>query len=353
MRHKPSKSGALERPCYGSCMALLGFGRSQIPFHMFDLARTADEARRSQKLANLYHRGQDLVWDGRDVLKMLIEKHGGIHVAPERRAPLAKVFGVIMWGELAAWNISLQLADALVPLEAKMAATSQAHDEARHFYVMYDYLTALGDVPKTMDRASRGLLDLVLETDDLARKILGMQLMVESTALTIFQAVREARLEPVLADLLRYYEKDEARHVGLGVQYLPKLIERMSKPELVSLFAFQIQVVGWTIAGLKSLEPSLEQLGIDPMRVVHLGRAKQTLVFQEMWTQLGITKVPRWREFIFRTIHGVSATLFDRRAEESLPGTFLRAWRASLDDGLPETSIHPDDTPKKVTVGRR
>ena len=47
---------------------------------------------------------------------------------------------MLMWGELAAWRISAQLADRLEPLEMKMAATSQAHDEARHFYVMHDYL---------------------------------------------------------------------------------------------------------------------------------------------------------------------------------------------------------------------
>src|SRR6185503_16687918 len=138
------------------------------------------------------------------------------------------VFGVIMWGELAAWKISAELADHLVPLEGRMAATSQAHDEARHFYVMYDYLRELGEVPKHMDRASRVVLDLTLETKSLPKKLLGMQLMIETLALTIFQAVRESRLEPVLADLLRYYEKDEARHVGLGLQMLPGMIKKMS-----------------------------------------------------------------------------------------------------------------------------
>src|SRR5262249_18628710 len=163
----------------------------------------------------------ELAWDGRAVLAELVAKHGGIRVPDDKRAALSQVFGIIMWGELAAWKISLQLADEIVPLEPKMAATSQAHDEARHFYVMHDYLDTLGDVPRTMDRASRALLEIVLETPSLVKKLLGMQLMVESLALTIFQVVREAKIEPVLVDLLRYYEKDEARHVGLGVQLLP------------------------------------------------------------------------------------------------------------------------------------
>jgi hypothetical protein len=325
-------------------------GRTQIPFDMFDLERTAEEARRGVKLASLYHRGQELAWDGRAVLAELEAKHGGVQVPEGQRDALAHVFGVIMWGELAAWKISAQLADEIVPLEAKMAATSQAHDEARHFYVMYDYLTRLGHVPKRMDRASRVVLDLVLETRSLAKKLLGMQLMVESLALTIFQAVREARPEPVLADLLRYYEKDEARHVGLGTQLLPQMIKRMSKAEALGLFVFQMQILGWTIAGLKSMEPHLRVLGISPRRILDLGRAKQTLAFQTMWDQLGIKEIPRPRTYVIRTIKAVAGALFDEGDGSTALGRALRGWREGLDAGMPETSLSPDEEPRRVTV---
>src|SRR5438093_9864831 len=102
-----------------------------LPYDMFDLARSAEEARRFDRARNIYHKGQDLAWDGREVLASLLAKHGGIKIAKEKREALAAVFGPILWGELAAWKISAQLADRLEPLEAKMAATSQAHDEAR------------------------------------------------------------------------------------------------------------------------------------------------------------------------------------------------------------------------------
>jgi hypothetical protein len=334
-------------------MLIPGLGRSQIRFDMFDLARSAEEARRAQKLGNLYHRGQELVWDGREVLQALLKQHGGIKIDPALREPLGVVFGVIMWGELAAWKISLQLADRLPELEPKMAATSQAHDEARHFYVMYDYLSELGYVPKTMDRASRAVLDLVLDTDELSYKLLGMQLMVESLALTIFQAVREARLEPVLADLLRYYEKDEARHVGLGVQYLPGMVKRMSQLQAFGLFLFQLKVIAATIAGLKSLEPSLRALGIDPRRILTLGRAKQTLAFNEMGRQMGLTGVPRSREVVIRAVNSVLEPLFPRdEAERARPfwKAMVAGWRADLDAEMPETSLDPTAAPGRVSV---
>src|SRR6185436_1410708 len=120
-----------------------------LPYTMFDLQRNAADARRFDRIENIYHRGQSLAWNGRDVFDAIVAKHGGVHVPVEKHAALRAVFGPIMWGELAAWKISAQLADRLEPLEAKMAATSQAHDEARHFYVMHDYLVlALGAAPK-------------------------------------------------------------------------------------------------------------------------------------------------------------------------------------------------------------
>ena len=51
-----------------------------------------------------------------------------------------------------------------------------------------------------------------------------MQLIVESVAVTLFRSVAKAGVEPVLSELMPYFERDEARHVGLGVLYLPTLL---------------------------------------------------------------------------------------------------------------------------------
>jgi hypothetical protein len=309
---------------------------------MFDLPCAADEARRARKLESLYHRGQELAWDGRAVLAELVEKHGGIHIPEEKRAALGRIFAVIMWGELAAWKVSAQLADEIVALEPKMAATSQAHDEARHFYVMHDYLELLGEVPRDLDFASRAVLEMVLGTDSLLKKLLGMQLMVESLALTIFQLVRETRVEPVLADLLRYYEKDEARHVGLGVQLLPQMMRGLSRLETADLILFQVRVFGLTLVGLKHLEWAWRALGVDPRRIIALGRAKQALAFQELGKQLGIETVPRWRLGIIRGIKGFAGALFAADGE-SRARAFVREWRAPVEEGMVATSLHPDE----------
>jgi hypothetical protein len=249
--------------------------RGSLPYGMFDIAYSDAEARRARRMESIYHVGQARIWDGRQVLTDLIGKHGKPRVPPEKRKALAKVFAIIMWGELAAWKISAQLADALIPLEAKLAAASQVHDEARHFYVMHDYLEALGEKPEPMEYFSQRVLEMTLGTDDLLKKLLGMQLTVETIALVIFQRVRELEVEPVLTDLMPYYERDEARHVGLGVQLVPQMMNEASIPRLVEVGLFQLNLLVTTLVALKTIEPHLITLGIDPRSMLGIAFHKQ------------------------------------------------------------------------------
>jgi len=245
-----------------------------IPYEMFDVLHTDREARRARRMESIYHVGQDRIWDGREVLTGLMAKHGRPRLAPRERQALSQIFSVIMWGELAAWKISAQLADVIVPLDAKLAASSQVHDEARHFYVMHDYLEALGEHPPELDRWSKRVLSITLGTKSLAKKLLGMQLTIETIALTIFQRVRELDVEPVLTELLPFYERDEARHVGLGIQMLPGLIAGMTYAERLDLAAFHLDLYGSAVLSLKSLEPALTSIGVDPRSILAIGFRK-------------------------------------------------------------------------------
>ena len=316
-----------------------------LPYAMFDLAASAADARRLDRMESIYHRGQALVWDGKEVLDALVKKHGGVHVAADKQAALRGVYGSIMWGELAAWKISAQLADRLVPLGAKMAATSQAHDEARHFYVMHDYLVhALGEAPRKINAAGERLLDDVLSVDDLACKLLGMQLQVETTALTIFQHTREKNVCPVLTDLLFYVEKDEARHVGLGVQYLPILMRAMGRIERARFTAFALKVTYHLLAANRAMEPDLRVLGLDPRRILQLAKSKQLLVFDELWASTPGTK-SKLGDFASLGMEALANAMWPEPKDEGLFGRARAFVRALRDDGVATvpTSIAPNE----------
>lgn len=327
--------------------------RAPLPYHMFDVGRSAGEAKRLGRMNNIYHRGQKLAWDGEAVLEELCQKHSGPQIAPEKRAAAQRVLGSIMWGELAAWKIAAQLADDLEPLEARMAATSQAHDEARHFYVMHDYLLrATGDFPRDVPRYNERLIAAALDAKTISKKLLGMQLQLESTALTIFHALREAKVCPVLSELLVYFEKDEARHVGLGTQLLPTLLKKMKPVERVEFAAYSFRVAGLSIRSLKGSERDLSTLGIDPRRVAILGKSKQMLVFDELW-QLAPGSKSAAGELIGRAFDATADLMWPKPdADRSFRGK-VRSFFTVLENGFESTptSLDPTEAPRPIPKG--
>jgi len=247
----------------------------------------------NRTLENLYHKGQSNIWDGKEVLSSLINEYGETTLSKDQVKSIENIFSVIFWGEYAAWNISSELALKLESFEAKMAATSQAHDEARHFYVMRDYLNYIGVEPKPLPRNAARALNFVLNTDNLAKKLLGMQLMVEPIAITIFKLVMQSKIDPVLCNLLKLYEIDEARHIALGVKYLPSLIKNMNYYEVINLFVWQLRLMLIEVDGLKELQGDFENLGFNIDEVYALAENKQLEAARLMSDELGL-KYPPW-----------------------------------------------------------
>jgi len=240
-------------------------------------------------LSELYHKGQKNIWNGKDYLQECLDKHGEIklNTSPEKLAAIQNIFSIILWGELAAWKISAALAVQLDDNEARMAATSQAHDEARHFYVMHDYLSLLGEVPEDANEDAMDFLETIANANSVVKMLLGMQMMVEPMALTLFKLIREKNIEPVLSDLLIMYEKDEARHVALGSIYIPKLLNEMSVIQKADLLIWQFLGYMKQFEMLRSLKGDFVALGIDPRNAFEAGRKKQVRAMETLSEGLG------------------------------------------------------------------
>lgn len=234
------------------------------PYELGDPGIVGIAQARTDTIARIYHKGHEQAWDGRQVLDELVEKHDGIRFPEDKREAFARVASVLLWGELAAWSISADLALKLEDTPAKMAASSQVFDEARHFYVLRDYLWRANLPVTRLGGWSRRLLVELLETENLLYKVVGMQLLVESTAVIMFRKIAEANLEPVLTELLYYFERDEARHVGLGVLTLPQVLEGLSDRDALALWWFQTKMQLEMIAGGMTINPAFAKLGIDP-----------------------------------------------------------------------------------------
>ncbi len=241
-------------------------------------ARAAEK--KQKRLERLYHLTQTHAWDGKAVLAGLIEKHGppGKDMPEDTRAALSRLLTVLMWGELAAWNISADLALGIDDTDAKMAATGQVFDEARHFTVLRDYVVALGPSPE-LGALPRRLLRKVLDAPTLAMKLVGMQLLFETNAVVIFRGIAESNLCPILSELLPNFERDESRHVGLGVMFFPRLAEKMSKSEARRTMRFQTECVLLLMASGFTFRSDFELLGLNPRAMAtHVTRMQDDAV---------------------------------------------------------------------------
>jgi hypothetical protein len=328
-----------------------------IPFNMFDHESYGLAARNARILERVYHKGNAQSWDGKEVLQSLVDTHGLPKLDTVQREALGRVFGIIMWGELAAWRISAELADEIEPLEAKMAATSQAFDEARHFYVMHDYLSLLNEVPKSIHWGAKRLLIEVMNANTLPKKLLGMQLMVEPVALTLFHIIKKLDIEPVLSHLMPYYERDESRHIALGIQYLPAMLSKMSHAERLNLWMFQFELITYEIMSNYAIMRDLAVLGVEPYELINAGKSKQMRALQMVFESIGIEDtlptqiIDRYADTL--TELTIPSTDHDIGLRERLQRTLhvLRNGRDALEEDDFVPTIHDADTPLIRSVG--
>jgi hypothetical protein len=249
---------------------------------------------KTNRLRRIYDKAFELGWDGDAVFRAAVEKHGGIQLAPAARRALAYPISMLMWGELAAWIVSAELAERLDDPDARMAASSQVFDEARHFYVLRDYLALLHVPAPPIDPyfgiAARALLD----TEDLTLKLFAMQILSEGTAQAIFDYLAKSQVEPVLCELLPYIARDEARHLGLGISHLPQRLAVLS-PRARRRLARRVHTIGDLLAAtqMRYIE-HYRALGLEPRDLMR--RADGILV--GLAEKLG--KVPGTDHYYFR-----------------------------------------------------
>ena len=222
---------------------------------------------RTNRLRRLYANATRDAWDGDTVFREAVQKHQGIQLEHEKRVALLEILNVLMWGELAAWMISAELAEGLDDADARLAASSQVFDEARHFYVFRDYVALLHvPVPPPDAYFAAGARQL-LANSDLTLKLIAMQLLAEGAATAIFRTLMNHEVEPVLCELLPLIEKDESRHVGLGVMHLPVRFETMSLREKKKVRRLAVSVGNLIGAANLRNADAYRTLGLDPREV--------------------------------------------------------------------------------------
>lgn len=226
------------------------------------LIKLYEKAKRSQWNAN------DLAWDTEVDQEQVVLANGELRadanlIGPNFDAtgtPFA-VFGEKEWlqfgcesqnwmlsqflhGEQGALLCTAQIVETVPWYDAKLYASSQVMDEARHVEVFGRYLNEKLSGHYPINAHLKLLLDDIISDSRWDMTYLGMQIMVEGLALAAFGFISQTTTEPLLKQLLKYVMSDEARHVAFGVLSLQEIYQQLTQAEIRERqeFAFEAAV---------------------------------------------------------------------------------------------------------------
>ena len=166
--------------------------------------------------------------------------------------------------------------------DAKLYASTQVVDEARHVEVFARYLDEKLGGGYQINAHLRMLLDDIINDSNWDMTYLGMQVMVEGLALAAFGNMYQFVSEPLLKQLLRYVMSDEARHVAFGVLSLQEVYTQMTDKEIKvrQEFAYEASV---RMRDRFMSQEVWERMGVNTRDVVPLVLKDPTrAVFQQM-----------------------------------------------------------------------
>lgn len=185
-------------------------------------------------------------------------------------------------GEQGALLCTAKITETVPWYDAKLYASTQVVDEARHVEVFARYLDEKMGGGFQVNAHLRMLLDDIINDSRWDMTYLGMQVMVEGLALAAFGFMHQMTDEPLLKKLLRYVMSDEARHVAFGVLSLKEVYEGMTDAEMKDRqeFAFEAAI---RMRDRFLSQEVWEKHGVNPRDVVPLVLKDPTRdIFQQM-----------------------------------------------------------------------
>jgi P-aminobenzoate N-oxygenase AurF len=183
--------------------------------------------------------------------------------------------GTLMYGEHGAMLVSSQLVEMVAGGDAKFFQATQVVDEARHTEVLSRYIEEkLGGVAYPMPLAEKELFDTLISDSRWPVKTIGLQLVAETFAVSLFRMLAETSKDPLLREICRRILADESRHMGFGMLSLPAVVADSSEAERRELE----DVTEWALVKvLKDLFPydAYRETGFDDAEIEDIRRLKR------------------------------------------------------------------------------
>ena len=252
-----------------------------------DMRRLYEQAKLDQ-----WNAATDIDWqqalpgDGGLIADDLVDIHGTEfwdRLSPADRVELNRRvarwrLSILMHGEHGAMLVCSQMVENVLGQDAKLFQATQVVDEARHNEVLHRYVGLRLD-GETYPLAGnvKEIFDTLLGTTAWYLKTIGLQLVAETFAVSLFRMLAESSKDPILCQVCRRILQDEARHMGFGMLSLPAVVAEASGSERREMEDFAIWALNRTLRGIFPLA-AYEDMGfakadIDTIRQFRRTRA--------------------------------------------------------------------------------
>ena len=257
--------------------------------HVYDadhaeMRRLYEQAKRDQ-----WNAASDIDWarplagDGGLIADDLVDVHGTKfwdRLSPEQRVELNHRvsqwrISTLVHGEHGAMLVCSQMVENVHGQDAKLFQATQVVDEARHNEVLHRYLgLRLDGAIYPLAGNVREIFDTLLGTSSWHLKTIGLQLVAETFAVSLFRMLAETSKDEVLRDICRRILQDEARHMGFGMLSLPAVVADASERERHEMEDFAVWALVRTLTGIFPL-PAYEEMGFSRAEIDEIKRLRR------------------------------------------------------------------------------
>src|SRR3984893_17105163 len=137
----------------------------------------------------------------------------------------------ILHGEQGALSLSASLCHILRDPGAQEYAANQTREEARHVTGFSKYVHARWGKPSQVGPALGDLLNELVASPLVWKKLVGMQMLIEGLAMGAFATLYKEARDPLLRHLCQLVMTDEAFHHKFGKIWADRTIPNLSKSE--------------------------------------------------------------------------------------------------------------------------
>ena len=137
----------------------------------------------------------------------------------------------LLHGEQGALSLSASLCHILLDPGAQEYAANQAREEARHVAGFTRYIAKRWGDPLPVGKTISTVLTDLVTTEEVYKKIVGMQMLIEGIAMGSFATLNAKTNDPVLRRLVQLVMSDEAFHHRFGRIWAAKTIKHLSEEE--------------------------------------------------------------------------------------------------------------------------